>query len=57
VKIVTLPIDTNTAVAASKGAAVLNHVKNNNVSYLLGVLIGHMLGITEMVLQYGQGMC
>jgi len=57
VKIVTLPIDTNTAVVASKGAAVLNHVKNNNVSYLLGVLIGHMLGITEMVLQYGQGMC
>jgi len=57
VKIVTLPIDTNTAVAATKSAAVLNHVKNNNVSYLLGVLIGHMLGITEMVFQYGQGMC
>lgn len=56
-KIVTLPIDTDTVVAATKATAVLNHVKNNNVSYLLGVLIGHMLGITEMVVQYGQGMC
>jgi len=54
---VTLPIDTDTVVVATKATAVLNHVKNNNVSYLLGVLIGHMLGITEMVLQYGQGMC
>jgi len=51
------PISPETIVATAKSVAVLNHVKNNNVSYLLGVFIGHMLGITDMVLEYGQGMC
>jgi hypothetical protein len=46
-----------TAVATARGAAVLNHVKQNNVSYLLAVLIGHMLGLTERVFEYGSGMC
>ena len=50
------PISTETVVATAKSVAVLNHVKNNNVSYLLGVLIGHMLGITDMVFEYGSGM-
>jgi len=38
-------------------ASVIAHVKQNNVSYLLAVLIGHMLGLTEQVITYGQGMC
>ena len=38
-------------------ASVLNHIRQNNVSYLLAVLIGHMLGLTEQVINYGQGMC
>jgi len=46
-----------TAVAAVRSAAVLNHVRQNNVSYLLAVLIGHMLGLTEKVFEYGSGMC
>jgi len=50
-------ISSETVVATAKSVAVLNHVKNNNVSYLLGVLIGHMLGITDMVFEYGSGMC
>ncbi|AXH74051.1 MAG: hypothetical protein [Circoviridae sp.] len=38
-------------------ASVLNHIRQNNVSYLLAVLISHMLGLTEQVVSYGQGMC
>lgn len=38
-------------------ASVLQHLRQNNVSYLLAVLIGHMLGLTEQVISYGQGMC
>ena len=45
-----------TVVATAKPVAVLYHVKNNNVSHLLGVLIGNMLGITDMVFEYGSGM-
>jgi hypothetical protein len=44
-------------VDTAKSAAILNHIKQNNVSYLLGILIGHMLGLTDMVFEYGQGMC
>jgi len=45
------------SLSAAKVGSVVAHVKKNNVSYLLGVLIGHMLGITDQVLSYGQGMC
>jgi hypothetical protein len=38
-------------------ASIIQHVRENNVSYLLAVLIGHMLGLTEKVVDYGQGMC
>ena len=38
-------------------ASVLQHLRQNNVSYLLAVLIGHMLGLTDKVVTYGQGMC
>jgi len=38
-------------------ASILSHVRQNNVSYLLAVLIGHMLGLTDKVVTYGQGMC
>ena len=48
---------TKTAVASVRTAAVLNHVRQNNVSYLLAVLIGHMLGLTERVFEHGSGMC
>lgn len=45
------------SVSAARVGSLVAHVKNNNVSYLLGILIGHMLGITDKVLNYGQGMC
>lgn len=38
-------------------ASIISHVRQNNVSYLLAVLISHMLGLTDRVVTYGQGMC
>jgi len=46
-----------TTVSAVKIGSILSHIRNNNVSYLLGIGIAHMLGITEQVWNYGSGMC
>jgi len=49
--------DSVSPIKAIQLASVLQHLRQNNVSYLLAVLIGHMLGLTEQVISYGQGMC
>jgi hypothetical protein len=38
-------------------ASVCAHVKENNVAYLVGVLIAYQIGILEKVFEYGAGMC
>ncbi len=48
---------TETTIKAVNAASVVSHVRQNNVAYLLGVLIAHMIGLTEMLWSYGQGMC
>lgn len=40
-----------------KMASVCAHVKENNVAYLVGVLIAYQIGILEKVFEYGTGMC
>ena len=40
-----------------RAGLILQHLKNNNTSYLLGVLIAHALGLLEPVMTYGQGIC
>lgn len=52
-----LPAPGAAPIKAIQLASVLQHLRQNNVSYLLAVLIGHMLGLTEQVISYGQGMC
>ncbi len=49
--------DNSQAVQAAKVLSILRHIKENNVSYLLGVFVLHSMGILEQVLDYGQGMC
>lgn len=55
------PADTTGAVdvsiTAAKVGSIVAHIKNNNVAYLLGIGIAHMIGITERVWTYGSGMC
>jgi len=48
---------TTQAVQAAKALSVLRHIKNNNVSYLLGVFVLHSMGVLDSALTYGQGMC
>ncbi len=43
--------------AALRWGLVVKHLKDNNVSYLLLVAIGHMLGLLEPVVEYGAGIC
>jgi len=42
---------------AAKVLSILRHVKENNVSYLLGVFVLHSMGVLENAITYGQGMC
>lgn len=49
-----------TAVAtttALRWGLILQHIKQNNVSYLLAIGIAHMLGLLEPVIEYGSGVC
>lgn len=46
-----------TATAALRWGLVVKHLRENNVSYLLLIAIGHMLGLLEPVVEYGTGIC
>lgn len=43
--------------SALRWGLVVQHIRQNNVSYLLGIAIAHMLGLLEPVIEYGQGVC
>ena len=49
--------NTDSVQQAAKALSVLKHVKENNVSYLLGMFGLHSMGVLEHALSYGQGMC
>ncbi len=49
--------DTSSVQQAAKVLSILKHVKENNVSYLLGVFVLHSMGVLDQALTYGQGMC
>lgn len=49
--------DTPQVVQAAKVLSVLKHVKENNVSYLLGVFVLHSMGVLDQAVTYGSGMC
>lgn len=36
---------------------MVEHIKQNNVAYLLGVLITYQLGILDSVISYASGIC
>jgi len=55
--VITVEQDTSSVQQAAKVLSILKHVKENNVSYLLGVFVLHSMGVLEQALTYGQGMC
>jgi hypothetical protein len=48
---------TEAAVTSAKGAAALNHLKNNRIEYLVLLVFSHMLGLTDLVLSKTSGVC
>ena len=54
----TPPISTpETAVAVSKVAIALDHLRNNRIEYLVLLLLSHMVGVTTKVYEKASGMC
>lgn len=47
------------AVDTSKMIQIFEHVKQNNLAYLVGLLLSHQLGILDQVIVWGTsvGMC
>ena len=48
-----------TAADTSKLITVFEHIKQNNLAYLVGLLISHQLGILDQVIVWGSsaGIC
>ena len=51
------PTTIDTAVKVTKGAAALNHLRQNRIEYLVLLLFSHMLGLTDMVISKTTGVC
>ena len=41
----------------AKTAAMLNHLRENRIEYLVILLFSHILGLTELVLNRASGVC
>jgi len=48
---------TEAAIATTKGAVALNHLKNNRLEYLVLMVFSHLLGLTDLVLSKTSGVC
>ncbi len=45
------------AIAVSKLAIAIDHIRNNRIEYLVLLLLSHMVGITTKVYEKASGMC
>jgi len=45
------------AAEVTKAASIMQHMKENNIAYLLGVLISYQMGLLDQVVTYGSGVC
>lgn len=45
------------AVQAGKMIAIFDHIRQNNIAYLLGLLISYQMGLLDKVVTHGQGIC
>ena len=53
----TSPETIDTCMKVTKGAAALNHLKQNRIEYLVILLFSHILGLTDLVLSRTSGVC
>lgn len=47
----------STAADVTRAASIIAHVKENNIAYLVGILISYQMGILENAYSYGAGIC
>jgi len=47
----------DTSIDANKLVTVMEHVKQNNIAYLVALFVSHQLGILDKVLLWGSGVC
>lgn len=45
------------AVEMTRAATIMQHVKENNLAYLVGLLISYQMGISEQAYTYVPTMC
>ena len=45
------------AMDTARAVSIIEHVKENNIAYLLGVLISYQMGLLDQVVTYGTGVC
>ena len=45
------------AIDTTRAVSIIEHVKENNIAYLLGVLISYQMGLLDQVVTYGTGIC
>lgn len=53
----TTPIETETVKNAVTAASVLSHVKNNRIELALGLILLHLLGVSDRILAQVSGVC
>ena len=53
----TSPETIDTAINVTKGAAALNHLRQNRIEYLVLLVFSHMLGLTDMIVNRAGGVC
>ena len=53
----TSPETVDTAIKVTKGAAALNHLKQNRIEYLVLMVFSHMLGLTDLLASKASGVC
>lgn len=51
------PVTPENAIAVSKFAIALDHLRNNRIEYLVLLLLSHMVGVTTKVYEKASGMC
>lgn len=50
-------ITADTAAGLTSGVRLLVHLKENNLTYLLGILIAMQMGLLQKATEYGSGIC
>jgi hypothetical protein len=50
-------MESETVVQTRRAAMIAQHVRENNLAYLVGCLIAHQMGLLDQVFTYGTGIC